>query len=673
MTVIIPSQQTKQWTQPNTGDVLGTIVSSKNMNFDKKGYARLGRRSSALLFNATRIKDITSISTIDGVTYYVTGGVSADDIDRAFTLDGNLVNIAISPVGGDQTDGLIWQGRWYVTQDTSFSYFDGTNWTTSLGTLTTGKYHPMCVHEGLNYLAIGDIDNSGSYVKLYNSSHTLITTITLPLKYEVRWIRYNNNYLYIGTRNTNGDDSMLFIADGTSTVANYGIRVPSIFYAFSGCIYKGVLVIIGSNGQLLKFNGQGFEEIAHFPVYDTPYIWYKYSTFKTGKVAQRGMVAKGDKIYLNVDGYVDSPGTKQLTNQPSGLWCYDPNVGLYHMAGLSSDTTSLISSATANTSTDTITVSSVSAPTGTKVLVQSTDIGGLTADTFYFLIYLSPTTFKLATSYANAIAGTAIHLTSVGASSTISINSNSYFGESLQGGYQPGAVALISDQNAFTSTGADREYISTQILFGGNQVNSATSITNYTLQTLTVGENRGHFVTTKIQSQNIEDVWQAIYSKYGNIFEGNDKVVVKYRTVRKQNYPLYINPPDTNTWLDSTSFLSTKNWSGVLVGDEIEITAGRGAGCCVHILSKQIVDGGKYVIKVDEAIPSAVVGDVSTYMFVDNWIKIGTSNYQDLKAYLKCIIAKTNRTIEFKIELRGVSEPYIEELQIANAQDTQAT
>jgi hypothetical protein len=70
-----------------------------------------------------------------------------------------------------------------------------------------------------------------------------------------------------------------------------------------------------------------------------------------------------------------------------------------------------------NTGTEVITVPNNSfSASGTPVKVTSTTTvpGGLTSGTIYYVIYLSATTIKLATTEANATAGTAINLTSTG-------------------------------------------------------------------------------------------------------------------------------------------------------------------------------------------------------------------------------------------------------------------
>lgn len=71
---------------------------------------------------------------------------------------------------------------------------------------------------------------------------------------------------------------------------------------------------------------------------------------------------------------------------------------------------------TVNTATEVITVASNTwMTTGTPITyVSTTPIGGLTSGTTYYVINVSSTTIKLATTAANAAAGTAIDLTSAG-------------------------------------------------------------------------------------------------------------------------------------------------------------------------------------------------------------------------------------------------------------------
>lgn len=73
---------------------------------------------------------------------------------------------------------------------------------------------------------------------------------------------------------------------------------------------------------------------------------------------------------------------------------------------------------TVNAGTDVVTATDngVLTDTGTEVTFSTTDTlpAGLSASTVYYLIYQSSTTFKIATSLANALAGTAVDITDTG-------------------------------------------------------------------------------------------------------------------------------------------------------------------------------------------------------------------------------------------------------------------
>jgi len=88
------------------------------------------------------------------------------------------------------------------------------------------------------------------------------------------------------------------------------------------------------------------------------------------------------------------------------------------------------STVTADDSTDVVTATdqTVMTNTGTEVEFTTTGTlpGGLSVSTRYYLIYQSATTFKVASSYANAIAGTAINITDTG-SGTHTVNVKSKF------------------------------------------------------------------------------------------------------------------------------------------------------------------------------------------------------------------------------------------------------
>ncbi|MGV8130920.1 MAG: hypothetical protein ACP5N7_02345 [Candidatus Pacearchaeota archaeon] len=508
-------------------------------------------------------------------------------------------------------------------------------------------------------MAIGD----GNAVKLYNTSHTLFSTLTLPLDLEVRWIRYNSGNLYIGTKHLGGGNAMLYVWNGVGTSAQGGYPVDGTFI-FSGCVYDNSIAIMTSTGRLMRFNGGGFSELANLPVYYAQYSWYG-NTPTAGKVINRGMIADGSIIYINIDGSL-ADNSIRLVNQPSGLWVFDPKVGLYHRAGFATAKTesrSIDNTTGINTSTNTITVSSYTAQTGTKVLYTCSVSGeaeGLSPKTFYYLIRVSSTELKLALTYNDAVSGNAVDITSQGTSQILYFHDDDDFGAVAN--INVGAVGLISDYDTNDSV-IYRSMNGSRVLFGAYISNDTLSSAVYTLQTLTEGENRGNVVTQRVHSSQLKDLWEKLYIKFDDVYEGNDKIIVKYRTSNKYGFPIFTFPA-TVTWTNSISFTTSHDLSAVSVGDEVEILSGSGAGYLAHITNIQEGDSA-WIVTLDETI--SVSANDKSYISIQNWKKAGIGTSETIDKILNAVCGKNSKWVQLKIELRGVSQPTLEEIQIINS------
>ena len=104
-----------------------------------------------------------------------------------------------------------------------------------------------------------------------------------------------------------------------------------------------------------------------------------------------------------------------------------------------------------DTTNDTVTITSHGYVTGQKLTYDDaggTTLGGLADDTEYWVIREDANTIKLASSYANAIAGTAITLTGTGNASQTLTHSNDEFTMAINGG---AATTLdIADDTYYT-------------------------------------------------------------------------------------------------------------------------------------------------------------------------------------------------------------------------------
>lgn len=655
-----------QWKALYSGEVFGSLYATRNINFDEDGYLKLALKSTAIgndVSNFGYIKSIQYVNTASNAGYYIMTSNHQFRLTAAGTItDIDTTNLS----GGTNLDGCAWQGKWYYSRDTEARSFDGSSVSAAFGSgdIDTGKQHPLCVFENLNYLAVGN----GAEILLYDTSHSLQKTITLPSNFEVRWLVWKDNLLFIGTKNTAGGKAMLFTADGSSTSATSGYEADGN-WLLSGCVYKTGVATVSSNGQLLFFNGGGFTELANFPIYKKDIAWY--SSFVHGNISHRGMVADGEIIYINVDAGVKNT-QNFLANFHSGLWQYTPSISLYHKAGNGHNKLYALT-ATVDTSTNIFTVSSYTSPTGTMVgfYNASDDTEGLKSGNLYFLIRLTSTTFKLALTYDDAVAGTAIDINSSGSARTFYFAENDEAGRTIGVSSNPGAVQLISDLDDITTY---LGFTRSTVLYGAGAVsNNTISGTSSTLNSLTKGFNIGYFITQKIRSQNITEVWQAIQTKLNRVWEGCDKVIVKYRTKNRQHLPVISTSAPTSgntaTWVSATQFTTTKDLSMVEEGDEIEFIDGRCAGYTAHISSCGATNpSGTWLVNIDESLPNVTAGDKS-YFVIDNWTKAGTITGSDIAPdeIFKVSDLGKSKWIQLKIELRGVSEPVVEETQVINA------
>lgn len=156
---------------------------------------------------------------------------------------------------------------------------------------------------------------------------------------------------------------------------------------------------------------------------------------------------------------------------------------------------------------------------------------------------------------------------------------------------------------------------------------------------------RGHFITSIMEAGAFEDVFQDILLQFRRFLNSGDRIIVKYRTVKAGNYPIFIS---SLTWSDTDTFTTTTDLTNASAGDEVLILRGRGSGALVHISSLSEA-GGTWTVNIDETIPN--VSGTSVAM-INDWIKAGTISTQSIERQSFDIDA-VGTFIQFKIELRS--------------------
>jgi hypothetical protein len=654
MFVQIPDKSSKKWSASQVSDLFGNITRSKALNFDKKGYLDLAPKPVAIYSESDDADfDVVVCIEMDDSSVYV---ITTDDIWSMSLQSGAPSASALTggspPNTSFNSDAVWFNGTLHVTGTSTIHDYSGGTWTSRVSGMSSSYPHPLCVSEHQQYLAVGN----GSSVRLYSTAYALITTLTIPSDQIVEWIRWRNNQLYIGTRNINGGSARLYIWNGSGTAAQQGFGFPCDWF-YSGCEFNNALCVVASSGQILQFTGAGFSEVAAFPVYYVNRNWNSSASNSNlmGKVSSRGMVAKGRKLFINVDATVSTGTDGESDNMidfPSGLWVLDLDVGLYHKAGFANKKFSSV--AVSSRSTNTLTLASaISFETADPILFDTISaLTGIRSNAVYYAIKVSTTELKVAKTAAEAVAGTAITLGGTPLGSDI-MCIDTYRSVGATHCQRSGGIALFSRIVPCT-------FFASEVIWGG-AVNDNLGNELTFIQSFGMGRNVGSITMPKVEAGEIKDIFNKIVAKFPKVEIASQQYIIKYKINDRLSFPVEGRENNTSgqaIWLSSTSFTLDPYYyqcGNIQVGDEVEFTEGAAAGYTAHIAT--ITPGSPYTFTIDESMPDVAASDTSECSF-DNFTKYKTistaAEAQACAEGLKeMLIAKKSKWLQLKIELRG--------------------
>lgn len=675
-------QSDKKFKQDNSSDRKGNIHQTKNISFDEKGYLKLSDKTRTFATSAT-LTDLcaTSWPYISGFVKDASGtNIGVLGTKNIYWSDYNtpLNFVKDTDSGfptletGGRNAGIEFSSDIYIVNNSTVFKKAGSTWSTA----STTNAESICLFENLNQLAVGNENE----VELYNTSDVLQNTLSLPPDYVVTKMAWNRNKLAIATINTENNRALLFIWDGLGSDAESGTPIPKGLAIYSVAAYKDGWAVITSAGELLYFNG-GFQVLDRLPIYYTKYDFdaTTSSTPISCNVFPNAMITDGEYIYIGLSNLLAQSGNsntpRRLQDFPGGIWCYDPEVGLHHRYSIDTSltlTTSAIATTSVDTSTDIITVAGVTVQeTGTPVFYYNGVSNGAETSSAtplkhgekYYTIYQSDTTLKLAETYADAIANTAINLTGTG--------NNAQFLEFVKldmfsdDACTIGALMLLDHD--FQNEEAPSRF--GRLLIGGSARQDDGTEIAILASVVTDQENRGYFITPRLESDNIEDTWQKLYIKHEPLINAEDKIVVKYRTSKTTlfDYETYnIANVSTTVWVDSNTYTTTVDLSDIVVGNEVSIYRAKGCGVTAHITAIS-ENAGTYTVTIDEDVPDVTAGDILN-VYYNNWIKLEeftSSSPTNSAGFAEITVGDTSKWIQFKVELRG-SDVTIEELQVSN-------
>jgi hypothetical protein len=340
MKIEIPTEK-GQLVQPNKGEFDGNIWASYNMDFiSNPGAIRVSPQTTVVYsdLNSTPmiyptqfvegafLDTTVRIWTIADKGVFYTNGSDPSNPSGGFTKDAT----AGSPTDLNYltTDAVEWNGSLIVSKDQVISKLTAGTWTASYKSgFLTGTPHPLG-RAFNNLLLVGDYSATlGAIVASIDITDSMSATrLIFGKEFQVVWIRSSSNMVYIGCRNTHGGRAVVFVWDGSSENFNYAYKINGS-ECYAGVIKDEVPYTINERGELLVLSGSAFTQLATLPVFNTDF------NLTAGNIGRNGMAIQDNKIHILINaskGSTQTTGYNYLENQLSGIWVYDPKVGLVH-------------------------------------------------------------------------------------------------------------------------------------------------------------------------------------------------------------------------------------------------------------------------------------------------------------------------------------------------------
>lgn len=665
--------QSQRWQQYNGSDKFGNISNSRNINLDRDGYIRLSPRTASLLsskdeaaFNLPTSFGRRAGGDFEVVTIENPWEITINDIELDYDVD-NDTGDDDPPNFDIDSRGLWWENKWHVVDGGNpsilmYKTMSNGNWTdTSVTDLTNGVAHPLESFKSRRTLCIGN----GNVVRQYTTAYAASTYLTLPAEFEVIDMAYNNEIMAIVTKLADttssvtgiDGDAYFFVWDGSQTSVNRGYAIGTDMI-LSVEPYKSSFVCITRTGEYLYFNGGGFDRLSTLPIYHTNNTW---GDSRNLEAIGDFLKTEGDVTYININNSREPGGGKEesyLAN--GGVQCFDPAAGLYHRYSPSISPAYRFA-VTTDPSSNVFTTSGTIPSTGSqaKYISATTALNGLIVGRVYYVIKLTATTFSLATSYENAIAGTEIDV-SGGSPNHIFVGiEHRDFGCTHMS--RTGALSIAESPSQSLD----------HLIFGGEYYDyDSASVYEHVCFTIEGFENIGYIATPKVYSQNIKDSFQTLYIKHRQLSPG-ESITVKYKTCDIKGAPVstpqtgagftFMSPNILSTTADISEIYEWVN-RGNEYHAEFEITSGWGAGE-IHDIESIAFDDGTYSVVLKQPVRNAA----KTYQcdaVLENWEVAEVQTDTDVD-YFEAKIDTKGTWVKYKIIMQG-SDVIIEEILVEN-------
>lgn len=166
----------------------------------------------------------------------------------------------------------------------------------------------------------------------------------------------------------------------------------------------------------------------------------------------------------------------------------------------------------------------------------------------------------------------------------------------------------------------------------------------------TEGQKKGYFITSWINSVEVEDKWTRLWAVYKKFLSATDSMVFKYRLYEED--PIYA----TITWVSNQVFTTTTDVTAYgptasgfngTSGGEVEIIQGQGSGSCTHIASITFL-AGTYTVMLDNPILTSGSPTGTAKARFQKWIKLFPEITGQVKSWEQMAIGANNPRCQIK-------------------------
>ena len=633
----------------------GTVSATKNIDLSEDGYVKLSP-PMARIYSSEDTADFNlpydMFARTDGVYKILTPGSDAYELNIG-TL--SVATDATFPSGSDGIRVFPWvSNNWFMNNASAVYDYDGASASTTYTSRIANDLDFIAPFVSRNTLVGRDPSNVNTVLQ-YRASDFAATgqsVLTLPANYAVTGLAYSNETMGVITKQRKNQGNAIFaVWDGADTSANRIFEVNDP-YILDIAAYKSSWVILTSRGLLLYFNGGGFDEIGRLQGYDLEQRVVDFSP-TTSVVFGKLISVDGDKIYVNCYSLPESAKSREPYHPfyAGGAYVYDPKHGFYHTAAPSYS----------EYKTESITFASNVGTTSSAHYLETGDEMFSTAASnevedskTYYVIKLTATTFSLAETYEEALAGTVFTVTN-GAYSFNYIKRYDYGVEAVKL-QDCGLVRNEKDLSGYMDSGAYPFFLGAKV----HPNNLASARVNVINMAVPIMSNRGFFTLGKWQASSLQDSWHGFAVKYSKL-KPWDKIVFAAKT--KDQKAIIVGDStlfastyagESVTWDGSgTTFSTNADLTGAEEGDLVHVFAGPGAGQTAFIksISGSVADGWQVIL--DEALRGIVSGRISCVM-IDKFKKIGEVTSEDTEGVKQIMGDGIGPSAEIFVELRGI-------------------